>query len=90
MRNPFKRRRKPVERVFTSLCRVREYTGDGNYVGPCDYATYDGICPRHDYVMPYLKTGNWPADYQLPKYDSSPWALRLRARQANHKRGNGS
>lgn len=90
MRNPFKRKQVPVERIFTGTCCVRQYTHDGQYVGSCMHATYNGVCPRHQDVGGYLKVGEWPPDYQLPVYDNSPWALRLRARQANHKRGNGS
>lgn len=87
MRNPFRRKQEPV-RIFTGSCRIREYTGDGWYVGPCEHATYNGECPRHGDVSPWLNDEllTWPADYQLPKYDNSPWAERLRARQENHKR----
>jgi hypothetical protein len=41
------------ERVFTGSCPIREHTGDGHYVGRCDFATYDGYCPRHGAVEDY-------------------------------------
>lgn len=93
MRNPFKRKRAPqyvMPHNFTGNCMVREYTADGHSVGPCWFSTYDNECPRHGDVGPYLRSGIWTADYQLPKYDGQQWAERLRARQDNHKRGNGS
>lgn len=92
-RNPFKRYAKPVE-VFTGNCMVRLHTGDGNPVGPCWHSTYNGVCPSCGDVTAYLPDGRlglpWPADYQLPKYDGTSWAERLRTRQANNKKGNGS
>jgi hypothetical protein len=77
------KRRKPdlaaVDRIFTGSCRVREHTGDGGYVGACEFATYDGFCPRHGDVLAYLDGRSpWPADFELPKYDGSPWAEGLR------------
>lgn len=92
MRNPFWRAKKVVP-AFTGNCMVRQYTGDGHPVGPCWHSTYNGLCPLHGDVTAYLPDGrlglSWPAEYQLPKFDGIPWAERLRARQANHKRGNG-
>lgn len=41
------------EREFTGSCPIREHTGDGAYVGRCDFATYDGFCPRHGAVEDY-------------------------------------
>jgi hypothetical protein len=75
--------------MLTGSCRVREYTGDGYYVGPCEHATHDYVCPRHGDVGAYIMdnyynesgAAAWPADYQLPKWDGNPWAERLRARQ---------
>lgn len=32
---------------LTGLCPVREHTGDGSYVGRCEFATYANVCPRH-------------------------------------------
>ena len=26
---------------FTGVCPIREHTGDGAYVGRCEFATYD-------------------------------------------------
>lgn len=48
------RRRKP-ETVpkLTGNCPIREHTGDGAYVGRCDFACYDHICPRHGRLVDY-------------------------------------
>jgi hypothetical protein len=40
-------------RLFTGSCPIREHIGDGAYVGRCDFATYDGFCPRHGAVEDY-------------------------------------
>lgn len=75
------------EPEFTGNCMVRQYTGDGDSVGPCWYATYDGQCPLHGDVSDYLEICSehevdiWPADFNLPMYDDVPWAMALRARQ---------
>jgi hypothetical protein len=46
--------RKPKPpRIFTGSCPIREHTGDGAYVGRCDFATYDGFCPRHGALKDY-------------------------------------
>lgn len=67
---------------FTGNCLVREFTGDGVYVGPCWYSTYDGECPRHGVVGRYLEGGRdqgaWPRDFELPKWDGNKWAEGLR------------
>lgn len=34
-------------------CPIREHTGDGFYVGRCDFAVYNGVCPRHGVVRDY-------------------------------------
>lgn len=39
--------------VFTGCCPIREHTGDGHYVGRCEFATYDGYCPRHGALEDY-------------------------------------
>lgn len=67
--------------AFTGLCRVREYTADGHYVGRCDFGTKNGYCPRHGDVTLYLlheQDALWPRDYELPKYDGQEWAEHLR------------
>lgn len=46
-------RTKTVERTLTGNCPVREHTGDGEYVGRCEFACYDGICPRHGLLSAY-------------------------------------
>ena len=40
-------------RSFTGNCEIREHTGDGHYVGRCDFATYDGVCSRHGVTADY-------------------------------------
>ncbi len=39
--------------VFTGSCPIREHTGDGAFVGRCEFATYDGFCPRHGATEDY-------------------------------------
>lgn len=39
--------------MFTGSCPIREHTGDGHYVGRCEFATYDGYCPRHGALEDY-------------------------------------
>jgi hypothetical protein len=77
-----KLRKKPHVPAFTGNCHVREYTGDGVYVGNCYYSTYDGWCPRHGDVSIYLDgvlAGGWPRDFELSKWDGNKWAEELRA-----------
>jgi hypothetical protein len=38
---------------LTGTCPIREHTGDGAYVGRCDFATHDYVCPRHGYLSDY-------------------------------------
>jgi hypothetical protein len=45
-------RKKPIEE-FTGNCPIREHTGDGAYVGRCEFATYNGFCPRHGALEDY-------------------------------------
>lgn len=84
MRNLFKRKQsKAIEfREFTGNCMVREYTGDGAYIGNCYHSTYDGMCSRHGNVSEWLgwdtAHAGWPRDFELPKYDGNPWAEGLR------------
>lgn len=40
-------------RSFTGSCPIREHAGDGHYVGRCEFATYDGFCPRHGALEDY-------------------------------------
>lgn len=39
--------------VFTGSCPIREHAGDGGYVGRCEFATYNGVCPRHGRMSMY-------------------------------------
>jgi hypothetical protein len=41
------------EPAFTGSCPVRVHTGDGHCVGRCEFATYDGFCPRHGALEDY-------------------------------------
>lgn len=38
---------------YTGACPIREHTADGVFVGRCDFATYDYICPRHGVLEDY-------------------------------------
>jgi hypothetical protein len=49
----FRRKLPPPRRTFTGSCPIREHTGDGHYVGRCEFATYDGFCPRHGALEDY-------------------------------------
>ena len=55
---PFKpwpwRRRAETHPRLDGNCPIREHTGDGTYVGRCDFAVYDGICPRHGILTDYI------------------------------------
>jgi hypothetical protein len=88
MRNPFKRQ--PPESKFTGTCMVREFTGDGQFVGRCYYSTYDGQCLRHGNVSRYLDSDEWPRDFELSKWDGNKWAEALRKefreRERDHTR----
>jgi hypothetical protein len=57
----------PSTLPFTGTCPVREHTGDGNYVGPCEHATHDGYCPRHGDVKRFLPEN--PLDYRDDNVD---------------------
>lgn len=48
-----RKRRKPVVKRLDGNCPIREHTADGHYVGRCDFAVYDGVCPRHGIVSDY-------------------------------------
>lgn len=47
------RRSSRREPVLTGNCPIREHAGDGVFVGRCDHAVYDGVCPRHGRVADY-------------------------------------
>jgi hypothetical protein len=49
---PFARTRTTAGVVIDN-CPIREHAGDGHYVGRCDFATHDGVCPRHGPVADY-------------------------------------
>jgi hypothetical protein len=60
--------RKPQEFALTGTCPMREHTGDGVYVGRCDFATYEGHCPRHGNVQQFLGE-----DADLTAADDRAW-----------------
>jgi hypothetical protein len=41
------------DRTFTGNCPIREHTGDGAFVGRCERACYDEVCPRHGRLSDY-------------------------------------
>lgn len=47
------RRHSRERRELEGNCPIREHTGDGHYVGRCDFAVYDGACQRHGLVADY-------------------------------------
>lgn len=47
-------RKRKEERVLTGNCPIREHSGDGDYVGRCEFACYNYICPRHGRLADYL------------------------------------
>jgi hypothetical protein len=44
---------RPRGHTFTGNCPIREHTADGHYVGRCDFAHYDNVCPRHGLITDY-------------------------------------
>lgn len=63
-----RRSNRRLEPKLTGSCPIREHTGDDIYVGRCDYATYDGYCPRHGAVEDYHNLDDrdvLPADRRL-------------------------
>lgn len=42
-----------VAPTFTGSCPIREHTGDGHFVGRCEFPTYEGFCPRHGALEDY-------------------------------------
>lgn len=52
-----RRRPEPKRQEFTGSCPIREHTGEGSYVGRCEFATYGGFCPRHGWVAQFLGNG---------------------------------
>jgi hypothetical protein len=53
--------RKPLARIFSASCAIRERTADGVSVGRCWHYVKDGNCPRHGDVRAvqdhYARTG---------------------------------
>jgi hypothetical protein len=54
---------------FTGTCPIREHTADGDYVGPCEHATYELYCPRHGFVGQFLSDD--PSCYRSVSIDYS-------------------
>lgn len=55
-------------KTFTGSCPIREHTGDGHYVGPCEHATYDHICPRHGVLEDYPDNDDRAVDPQRRRF----------------------
>ena len=65
-------KRKPrPEPIFTGNCEIREHTGDGYYVGRCDFATYDGYCPRHGSLPDYPHKDDREVDVRRRRHKPS-------------------
>ena len=74
-RLPSLRRAAPVEPLaFDGVtCPVREHTADGYPVGRCDFAVYEGYCPRHGHLAEYLDADGSGDDRNFPSYGSRIW-----------------
>jgi hypothetical protein len=55
--------------VLDGNCAIREHTGDGAYVGRCDFAVYDGVCPRHGVVADYPNLDDRDVDPAARRHD---------------------
>jgi hypothetical protein len=54
----------PSKGTFTGSCPIREHTADGAFVGRCEHACYDGICPRHGTLSSYTNDDDREIDPQ--------------------------
>lgn len=59
--------------ILTGNCPIREHAGDGVYVGRCDFACYDDVCPRHGRVSIYPKLDD--RDVAVADRDFTPDSL---------------
>lgn len=57
-------------RRFTGGCPIREYTGDGAYVGRCEFSTHDGVCPRHGRLSDYPDNDDRAVDPRSRRFDT--------------------
>jgi hypothetical protein len=71
LRLPRLRKPKIVKGEFTGNCPIREHTGDGHYVGRCDFAHYDNVCPRHGLITDYPNNDDRdvPVELRFFSYD---------------------
>lgn len=64
------RRTRALKGKLTGNCPIREHTGDGHYVGRCDFACYDNVCPRHGRLSLYPR--NDDRDLPVERRDFAP------------------
>ena len=53
LRDRLTRRRPAPTFTCEGNCDIREHTGDGYFVGRCDFPIYEGFCPRHGRLSDY-------------------------------------
>jgi hypothetical protein len=58
-------------------CDVREHTADGAYVGRCEHATHDGVCPRHGRLSDYPNRDDREVDPAQRSFTRKPPASSL-------------
>lgn len=56
--------------MLTGNCPIREHTADGVYVGRCEAACYDGVCPRHGRLSDYLNNDDREIDPPARNFDA--------------------
>lgn len=72
MRPPWRRHGAQIRRAeFTGNCPIREHTGDGHYVGRCDFACYGGICPRHGRLGDYPTLDDREVAVERRRFDAT-------------------
>lgn len=65
------------KRIECRTCPIREQTGDGAFVGRCDFGLNDGYrCPRHGDVSPeiatFIRTGKTTPENELRRRLGKP------------------
>jgi hypothetical protein len=58
--------------ALTGNCPIREHSGDGAYVGRCEFACYDGVCPRHGRVSDYRTLDDRDVPYNSRNFTPVP------------------
>lgn len=54
-----------------SNCPIREHTGDGAYVGRCDFYIRNDACPRHGYLIDYPTLDDREVDPQDRRFPNT-------------------